>query len=943
MAEQLGRGSYTKKEKSGLSSQAQGGMAPGINQGTPQGGGGGSSMFSGYGDASKSRYDDSMVNSLVNFVGKMNEAQVVRNMEEQQLFGMQAAAKGIALDEVKKSQPGLSKFFGDTFVLEGARVYTGQDNANKMTLAIEQNWEEWKELPPDEMRKKYMELTDSFKTGDARTDTTMLATSMQNFGKLSAKHYTDNFEWQQDKLMGAYIANATTKAAQYAKEVENESDPEVIKQKGTAFARSLVAEMPPTLSDDRKAKVLAQTIPNLVEVPGGAEAITGIVSDMGASNPEVLGKNPGFMGVAVTTATNLKAIGAKRMAEHDAFRDDLGSKVTERENYRALAKQALDAGDYGQYQMYTAKADEASAYIDQRRKSAGLNKDLSDARNAGEVQLILNGDTYESRRRAAEEDAKVNSSIQKEANEYAALNAISNAATEEERQALAAEFISKGHLSSSLARGEIKDIRERKEKIEEKYYDKEAHDSLNARRSLFDPPLPPLSKQEYIDEILKSKKQEDDISNSEKAQEIADADRDETIKRQAENHWTRLRYDGTNNDQVIGSLNASGWFSKSKQSREQNINDAFHAIKDDQGVVRFVKLGIADSLGQDPATSNQFANSTKNALANGNLGQISQVLQVFSEAKKYANGNAWLQNQLPADVYNDMSDIYNKYPNGFEGQDIKVVSQDVKDVINNVKLPKPVNIEVPISPVDDKGNYLVEKQYPQLAVANQNDGLKDREGYSVLLQAQGNFLANGQADPNIASLPVSRQVEIARQRAAQLTDVSSSSSRVYYNALPSNKTYGKTLSSSIVAKSHQTGSLPRPEVIDKTIDHAVMFDGVYNKDAVLYNGEKIVSRTGNEVVVSGPKGTRTVKLGDKNTNYDVEGMDKPQELNVYHDGTKFMISYLGKDGTTKYRSMSDEEFNFRYALDYEYSKKGFVEKAKDKFIEDGIAPAHVNL
>lgn len=378
MAGKLGRDSY--------STNVGGGQNPPMAQSTKNNGiaGGsiqsvGQSGFNTYGNAQgiaqQAAYDREAIDSIVGFALKMGEPSLKKKLQEQQLYGMQLQAKGVSLEEFNKTQPKLSKFFGDTAVLEGARVYAVQDEANKRALEIEKNWEEYKKLPPDQFRQLMMEKMTQNPTGDPSADAQIMGAFMDNMPKLMSTHYQENFKYQQAELSKNYMNNLRS-SAERINELRRQKGEGIIDeqtfQAELAKIKQNVQTPDPLMTDENRAVALGNAAKYAI-----MEGIPDLIADI---PEEIMSTLPAEVQSAFQYAKRQARDNANKILLNDDvdFQRKMGEFKTTDNVLAARIDALIKEGDY----------DGARLLKDQRLQNIQASNEYIQNRTGSEVPFI---------------------------------------------------------------------------------------------------------------------------------------------------------------------------------------------------------------------------------------------------------------------------------------------------------------------------------------------------------------------------------------------------------------------------------------------------------------------------------------------------------------------------------------------------------------------------
>jgi hypothetical protein len=102
------------------------------------------------------------------------KAQMEKKKAEAFVVGMQRAAAGEAVADIAAEQPWYAKLYGDSDVVEGARVYASQTIAQTAAAEMEDQMPMLRELNPQQAQKFFIDSVNSKLTGHAATDASVM-------------------------------------------------------------------------------------------------------------------------------------------------------------------------------------------------------------------------------------------------------------------------------------------------------------------------------------------------------------------------------------------------------------------------------------------------------------------------------------------------------------------------------------------------------------------------------------------------------------------------------------------------------------------------------------------------------------------------------------------------------------------------------------------------
>lgn len=293
MAGQLGPSSFVR-EVAGVASQARATTPAGINRSIGEGGGYAPISYAQGGEFEKEASNrNAMIQSIVGFANKLAEPTLIRKQQEQFAFGMQMAANGKALSEIKEDQPWLAKLVGDTFITEGARKYTAAAASTDYIAGIQQDMDELRKLSPDEFRQELTRRMNESLTGDAQADTEIMGNGLQQMAPLMSSHFKANFEWKQDEYAKAFGQNLLSVGRNTAARQKMVSEGFMSQEEANALnERDIMAAMQPpaNLDPERAQQVVGETLSALsqggyVSAIGSILGVQERMADAGQINP----------------------------------------------------------------------------------------------------------------------------------------------------------------------------------------------------------------------------------------------------------------------------------------------------------------------------------------------------------------------------------------------------------------------------------------------------------------------------------------------------------------------------------------------------------------------------------------------------------------------------------------------------------------------------------
>ena len=147
--------------------------------------------------------------------GIFNEA-IERERKDAYMTGVRRVASGEAVKEIVDEQPWVSKLFGPTPAVEGARAYAGSTLAQKAAMEAEQELKQLQQVSPQEYQSYITQKLNSLKSGDDSTDFIALQAFTQEIPGLVKAHSKAHLVWQQSNLAAQASSNQEVAASRYA-------------------------------------------------------------------------------------------------------------------------------------------------------------------------------------------------------------------------------------------------------------------------------------------------------------------------------------------------------------------------------------------------------------------------------------------------------------------------------------------------------------------------------------------------------------------------------------------------------------------------------------------------------------------------------------------------------------------------------------------------------
>ena len=163
--------------------------------------------------------EDRTFDVLLQGAGKLAEPYLNKVKGDLFFRGMQRAAQGEALNEIKNDRPWYAKIFGDGATVEGARVYSIEKAASEFTLDVESAMPELRKLGPQEVGAELQALGAKRKTGDDIADAAIGLSVMKTMPTLLKAQAKEHYKYiqEQNQLAQGNAWMATGQAYQSAK------------------------------------------------------------------------------------------------------------------------------------------------------------------------------------------------------------------------------------------------------------------------------------------------------------------------------------------------------------------------------------------------------------------------------------------------------------------------------------------------------------------------------------------------------------------------------------------------------------------------------------------------------------------------------------------------------------------------------------------------------
>lgn len=192
---------------------------------------------------------------------KVDEARTQQFMQ-----GMQRAMSGEAVTEIQASQPWYSKIWGDTPMVEGARVYQAQDTVNKIVAQQTANMSKLETMSADEASRHFAGVfKTATATGDGGTDAIVGKQLMESMPALMKAQAKSHYAWGQRNAMSSMTSSITSGAGG-------------LQEFGQMYAEQKVSDA--DMAQRKQQFVLSALPPAGIDEDSYQKALTGSVQDM---------------------------------------------------------------------------------------------------------------------------------------------------------------------------------------------------------------------------------------------------------------------------------------------------------------------------------------------------------------------------------------------------------------------------------------------------------------------------------------------------------------------------------------------------------------------------------------------------------------------------------------------------------------------------------------
>lgn len=141
--------------------------------------------------------DHPIMNLVAQFADAATKAEAKRNQTEAFFQGMQKAASGQAVADIANEQPWYSQIFGDTDVIEGARMYSSRTKVEALAATFEDKMPELASKSPEEANAVFREAIQGAMTGDAATDAAIMQSASSLMPTVLKRHAKEHYAYLQ--------------------------------------------------------------------------------------------------------------------------------------------------------------------------------------------------------------------------------------------------------------------------------------------------------------------------------------------------------------------------------------------------------------------------------------------------------------------------------------------------------------------------------------------------------------------------------------------------------------------------------------------------------------------------------------------------------------------------------------------------------------------------
>lgn len=169
--------------------------------------------------------------------------------EQQKAFfsGMQAVRQGQTVKQVIDSQPWYAQAFGNSAMVDGARAYAQQTQAQKAARSLMDNMEEHQKLSGDEFNALVNDTINSAMTGDEVTDAGILQSMTRTMPAVYSAQTRAHIKYMNEEMASQQLGTITSAGELFQKQAQeltvNSGDPSELADLKARFASTLVRPM----------------------------------------------------------------------------------------------------------------------------------------------------------------------------------------------------------------------------------------------------------------------------------------------------------------------------------------------------------------------------------------------------------------------------------------------------------------------------------------------------------------------------------------------------------------------------------------------------------------------------------------------------------------------------------------------------------------------------
>lgn len=169
--------------------------------------------------------------------------------EQQKAFfsGMQAVRQGQTVKQIIDNQPWYAKAFGSSAMVDGARAYAQQTQAQNAARSLMDNMEEHQKLSGDEFNTLVNDTINSAMTGDEVTDAGILQSMTRTMPAVYSAQTRAHIKYMNEEMASQQLGTITSAGELFQKQAQeltvNSGDPAEIADLKARFASTLVRPM----------------------------------------------------------------------------------------------------------------------------------------------------------------------------------------------------------------------------------------------------------------------------------------------------------------------------------------------------------------------------------------------------------------------------------------------------------------------------------------------------------------------------------------------------------------------------------------------------------------------------------------------------------------------------------------------------------------------------